>query len=62
MAATARTWFAPKQNAEFWERWRDGQCVADIAPLNKKGRQLRPPYFLGLVHRSCAVPVHAEPS
>jgi len=23
--------FTPKQKAELWERWRSGQCVADIA-------------------------------
>ncbi len=27
----SRTWFTPKQRAELWERWRSGQCVADIA-------------------------------
>ena len=27
----ARTWFTPKQKAELWERWKSGQCVADIA-------------------------------
>ena len=27
----ARTWFTPKQRAELWERWKSGQCVADIA-------------------------------
>jgi hypothetical protein len=26
----ARTWFTPKQRAELRERWRSGQCVADI--------------------------------
>jgi IS30 family transposase len=31
MEGTARTWFTPKQKAELWERWRGGQCVADIA-------------------------------
>ena len=31
MEGTARTWFTPKQKAELWERWRAGQCVADIA-------------------------------
>lgn len=31
MDGTARTWFTPKQKAELWERWRSGQCVADIA-------------------------------
>ena len=24
-------WFTPKQKAELWERWKSGQCVADIA-------------------------------
>ena len=27
----ARTWFTPEQRAELWERWKSGQCVADIA-------------------------------
>ena len=27
----ARAWFTPRQRAELWERWRSGQCVADIA-------------------------------
>jgi len=31
MEGKARTWFTPKQRAELWERWRNGQCVADIA-------------------------------
>jgi len=31
MEAHARTWFTPKQKAELWERWKSGQCVADIA-------------------------------
>jgi hypothetical protein len=31
MEGNARTWFTPKQRAEFWERWKRGQCVADIA-------------------------------
>src|SRR5476651_1828295 len=31
MEGTARTWFTPRQKAELWERWRGGQCVADIA-------------------------------
>ena len=26
-----RIWFTPKQKAELWERWKGGQCVADIA-------------------------------
>ena len=31
MDGHARTWFTPKQRAELWERWKSGQCVADIA-------------------------------
>ena len=31
MEVNARTCFTPKQKAELWERWRSGQCVADIA-------------------------------
>ena len=31
MEGNARTWFTPKQRAELWERWKSGQCVADIA-------------------------------
>ena len=31
MEGTARIWFTPRQRAELWERWKHGQCVADIA-------------------------------
>src|SRR5712692_10356024 len=31
MQGTARVWFSPKQKVELWERWKNGQCVADIA-------------------------------
>jgi hypothetical protein len=31
MGVHARTLFTPKQRAELWERWKSGQCVADIA-------------------------------
>ena len=31
MEGNARTRFTPKQKAELWERWRNGQCIADIA-------------------------------
>lgn len=31
MGEAARIWFTPKQRAELWERWKNGQCVADIA-------------------------------
>src|SRR6516162_6170309 len=30
MERTARIWFTPQQRAELWERWTNGQCVADI--------------------------------
>jgi hypothetical protein len=29
MEGNARTWFTPKQKAELWERWKNGQCVAE---------------------------------
>jgi hypothetical protein len=31
MEGNARTRFTAKQKAELWERWKSGQCVADIA-------------------------------
>src|SRR6516165_4835357 len=31
MEGNARRWFTPKQRAELWERWKSGQCVADLA-------------------------------
>src|SRR3974390_1953388 len=31
MEGTARIWFTPQQRAELWERWKNGQCVANIA-------------------------------
>ena len=31
MEWTARTWFTAGQKRELWERWKGGQCVADIA-------------------------------
>jgi IS30 family transposase len=31
MEGNARIWFTPQQKAELWERWKGGQCVADIA-------------------------------
>ena len=45
MEGVARIWFTPKQRAELWERWRGGQCVADIARAlrrrNKSGVRLK---------------------
>ena len=31
MEGSARTRFTPKQRAELWDRWKNGQCIADIA-------------------------------
>ncbi|HEY6280910.1 MAG TPA: hypothetical protein VIW72_03840, partial [Burkholderiales bacterium] len=31
MEGIARTRFTPKQKAELWKRWKNGQCIADIA-------------------------------
>ena len=31
MEPIARKWFTSRQKTELWERWRQGQCVADIA-------------------------------
>ena len=31
MEGNARIWFTSKQKTELWERWKSGQCVADIA-------------------------------
>jgi len=31
MEGNARPRFTPKQKAELWDRWRKGQCIADIA-------------------------------
>jgi hypothetical protein len=36
MEGNARIWFTPKQKAELWERWKSGQCVADIARALKR--------------------------
>ena len=43
MEEIARTWFTQKQKIELWERWRSGQCIANIARAlrrrNKSGVQ-----------------------
>jgi hypothetical protein len=39
MGLYARTWLAPRQRAGLWERWKNGQCVADIArALRRKNK------------------------
>jgi hypothetical protein len=40
MEGQARTWFTPKQRAELWERWKSGQCVADVARAEEQERRL----------------------
>jgi hypothetical protein len=50
MEGTARIWFTPQQRAELWERWKTGQCVADIARAlerrNKSGVYRSPSFVL----------------
>ena len=41
MEGTARIWFTPQQRAELWERWKNGQCVADIARALERMEQER---------------------
>src|SRR5258708_38722073 len=31
MDGISRIWFTAKQRSELWERWKSGECVADIA-------------------------------
>src|SRR5258708_37717110 len=31
MEGISRIWFTAKQRSELWERWKSGECVADIA-------------------------------
>ena len=31
MEQVSRVWFTPRQKAELWERWKSGQCIAEIA-------------------------------
>src|SRR5258706_15994474 len=31
MEGISRIWFTAKQRSELWERWKGGECVADIA-------------------------------
>ena len=50
----ARTWFTPKQKAELWERWKSGQCVADIARARERRKQERCLSDLRSQRRNCA--------
>jgi hypothetical protein len=42
MEGTARIWFTPQQRAELWERWKNGQCVADIARALERAASVHP--------------------
>src|SRR3954464_2998173 len=35
---TSRTGFTSQQRSELWERWKGGQCVADIARAFERSR------------------------
>ena len=42
MEGNARTWITPKQKAELGERWKSGQCAADIArALERRNKERR---------------------
>jgi hypothetical protein len=47
MEGIARTRFTPKQKAELWERWKNGQCIADIARALGRRLGARPPRSVG---------------
>src|SRR5439155_22706821 len=36
MARVRRIRFTPRQKVELWERWKSGQCVADIARAHER--------------------------
>jgi hypothetical protein len=55
MEGNARIWFTPKQKAELWERWKSGQCVANIARAlerrNKSGvYRVLEPFWIEITH------------
>ena len=54
MEGKARTWFTPKQKAELWERWKSGQCVADIARALEEEQERRLS-GLGCQWRHCSI-------
>jgi len=55
MEWTARIRFAADQNAELWERWKRGQCVADIA--RALGRRNKSGVYRILAHDGGIVPM-----
>jgi IS30 family transposase len=55
MEWTARVRFTARQKAELWERWRSGQCVADIA--RALGRRNKSGVYRILAHDGGIVPL-----
>jgi IS30 family transposase len=54
MEQVSRVWFTPQQKAELWERWKNGQCVADIA--RSLGRRNKSGVYRILAHDGGIVP------
>jgi len=55
MEWTARVRFTACQKAELWERWKNGQCVADIA--RALGRRNKSGVYRILAHDGGIVPL-----
>jgi DNA-binding CsgD family transcriptional regulator len=55
MEWTARVRFTARQKAELWERWKNGQCVADIA--RALGRRNKSGVYRILAHDGGIVPL-----
>jgi IS30 family transposase len=55
MEWTARVRFTAREKAELWERWRNGQCVADIA--RALGRRNKSGVYRILAHDGGIVPL-----
>ena len=61
MEGNARTWFTPKQKAELWERWKSGQCVADIArALERRNKSGHRRWRASLMTPRCQAPAPFE--
>ncbi len=63
MEGNARRRFTPSQRAELWDRWKNGQCVADIARAATRKRK-RPPEKLCWRPLSCEMvsDLHSYPA
>src|ERR1700692_3404506 len=55
MEWTARIRFTARQRAELWERWKSGQCVADIA--RALGRRNKSGVYRVLAHDGGIAPL-----